>query len=42
MLVGSSFFACAPGATTIGFASGDSVAVAGTLSAYLLPTYSAV
>jgi hypothetical protein len=42
VLVGSSFFACAPGATTIGFASGDSVAVAGTLSAYLLPTYSAV
>jgi hypothetical protein len=41
VLVGSSFFSCAPGTTTIGFASGDSVAVAGTLTASLLPTYSA-
>jgi hypothetical protein len=41
VLVGSSFFACAPGATTIGFASGDSVAVTGTLTASIFPTYSA-
>lgn len=41
VLVGSSFFSCAPGVTTVGFASGDAVAVAGTLTASIFPTYSA-
>lgn len=40
--VGSSFFTCAPGTTTIGFTSGDAVSVTGTASGYILPTYSAV
>lgn len=40
--VGSSFFTCNPGNTTIQITSGDSTAVTGTATGYLLPTYSAV
>jgi hypothetical protein len=40
--VGSSFFTCAPGNSTIQITSGDSVTVTGTATGYLLPTYSAV
>ena len=40
--VGSSFFPCNPGNTTIQITSGDSVSVSGTATGYLLPTYSAV
>jgi hypothetical protein len=39
---GSSFFTLAPGTTSVGFSSADSSAVAGTLTGYLLPTYSTV
>lgn len=40
--VGSSFFTCAAGNTTIQITSGDSTQVSGTATGYLLPTYSAV
>lgn len=40
--VGSSFFHCSPGITGIDFTTGDATFVAGTLTGYLLPTYSAV
>ncbi|WP_284984310.1 phage tail domain-containing protein [Arthrobacter sp. efr-133-TYG-118] len=39
---GSSFFTLSPGNNGIGFSSADSSAVAGTLTGYLLPTYSTV
>lgn len=38
---GSSFFAIASGTTSLTFSSKDSVAVAGTCTAYILPAYSA-
>lgn len=42
VLVGSSFFQIQPGNTAIDFSSGDATQVAGTLTGYCLPTYSAV
>lgn len=40
--VGSSFFDCPPGDSSFGFGSSDSVSVAGTMSVYMLNTYSAI
>lgn len=40
--VGSSFFSCPPGTSSLQITSGDAVTVTGTVSGYLMPTYSAV
>jgi hypothetical protein len=42
LVAGSSFFTLTPGNNGIGFSSADSSAVAGTLTGYMLPTYSTV
>lgn len=39
---GSTFFTCRPGMTTIAFSSTDAVTPAGTMSVYIMPTYSSV